>query len=107
MKFRMSFVAHTVLTASFLLTGVTAQAQCDGLPHPETGHPAPCFPGGPHVDHTELADQLREMQRQNAQDEQQREAQRQVEQHQRCLQIVEAQRLNCSGGGYCPVTTCF
>jgi hypothetical protein len=64
------FIPPTVLVTALLLGTIPASAQCDGLPHPENGQPAPCTQSNPILPNPNsgadwrLADQRRQQQQQ-------------------------------------------
>lgn len=88
-------------------------AQCDGLPHPENGQPAPCgqpnrsLPNPNSGDDWRLAQQQRQQQQQ--QQEREREQQERARIH-RCELQAQQDHDDCkqrNPNGYCPLKQCY
>jgi hypothetical protein len=92
---------------------VNELAQCDGLPHPENGQPAPC--GSPNQslpNPNSGADwRLAQQQRQQQQQQQQRERERQERARiHRCELQAQQDHDDCkqrNPNGYCPLKQCY
>lgn len=101
-------VLRAVLLTALLTFGTIAGwAQCDGLPHPENGQPAPCF-SGQNLPYTKGPDLREQEEQQRQRDAEYREQQR--EQHQRCEEESQQAYENCrqrNPNGYCYRKSCL
>jgi hypothetical protein len=106
-------IASKILVAIVVL-GVGAIplfAQCDGLPHPENGQPAPCWPSqslpNPNSGDAWRATQ-QQRERQLQEDTERREQQKRDELH-RCELQAQHDYQECARKnptGYCPLKPC-
>jgi hypothetical protein len=110
----MKFALKTVLVAALLPLGIipASAQQCDGLPHPETGQPTPCFPKQ-SLPSPNSGDNWRLAEQQRQQQQQQEIAERQQQEHDRihrCELQAQHDYEECTRNnpnGYCPLRQCY
>jgi len=94
---------------SFSTIPVNEFAQCDGLPHPENGHPMPCGSPNRSLPDPNSGDDWRLAQQQREQQQQEREQQEQNRIH-RCELQAQHDYEECTRrnpNGYCPMKQCY
>jgi hypothetical protein len=110
---RTSFVFEAVLAVAFLTLGaIPVSAQCDGLPHPENGQPAPCGQAKQSLPDPNSGSAWRAAQEQRQQQQQQEVAERQKQERDRvhkCELQAQHDYEECkqnNPNGYCPLKQC-
>lgn len=108
------FVLRIVLAVVLLALGaMPVSAQCDGLPHPENGQPAPCGQSNPSLPNPYSGDAWRAAQQQRQQQYQQEVAERQQQERDRvhrCELQAQHDYEECTRknpNGYCPLRPCY